>query len=239
MQNITIYDREKLEILPATKIRGPMINAEQIRAARALLDWSTAELAKKAGMTVNGINKIERGHVNAHRDTLESLTKIFEEAGIEFLPASGLRKRDRMIKVLEGSNAAHQLLDDIYLTLRNSGDAVRITGSDETLFLKNVSRATLDAHLARLNECGISERMLTRFGDTHFVGPLDTYHWIPEKYFSPYHFYIYGSKLALVSWEPPQKVIIINDERFADSARKLFDFAWDKTEIPAVSKIRR
>ncbi len=54
-----------------------MINAEQIRAARALLDWSTADLARQANLTVNGINKIERGHVQAHRETLETLHKNF------------------------------------------------------------------------------------------------------------------------------------------------------------------
>ena len=74
-----------------------MINAEQIRAARALLDWSTADLAQHAGLTVNGINKIERGHVQAHRETLEKLTAIFEDAGIEFLPNSGLRKKDKLV----------------------------------------------------------------------------------------------------------------------------------------------
>ena len=44
---------------------------------------------------------------------------------------------------------------------------------------------------------------------------------------SPYPFYIYGPKLALLSWQPEPRVIIIDDQRFSDSARKLFDIAWN------------
>src|SRR5882672_6670635 len=101
-----------------------MINAEQIRAARALLDWSTADLAQQAGLTVNGINKIERGHVQAHRETMEVLTRIFEEAGVEFLPGSGLRKKDRIIKTFDGEGANHSILDDIYNTLKDKGGEI-------------------------------------------------------------------------------------------------------------------
>jgi transcriptional regulator with XRE-family HTH domain len=216
-----------------------MINAEQIRAARALLDWSTKDLAKLVGLTVNGINKIERGYVNAHRDTLERLQEIFENAGIEFLPGSGLRKKDQIIQIFEGPASTLQLLDDVYATVRDCGGFVRVAGTDEGLFTQDVQKDVLEAHIARLANCGVSERLLIKEGDTNLVGPVETYRWMPEKYFSPYPFYIYGSKVALVSWEMPQKAVVVNDERFADSARKLFDFVWDRTELPNVDKPKK
>src|SRR6185312_10243023 len=120
-----------------------MINSEQIRAARALLDWSTAELAKQAGLTVNGINKIERGHVQAHRETTEKLEEVFEAAGIEFLPNSGLRKKSRIIQVLEGEDANRRLLDDVYATLRDTGGEVLIAGLDESLVIGDVDKKFL------------------------------------------------------------------------------------------------
>src|SRR5277367_1098698 len=101
-----------------------MINAEQIRAARALLDWSTADLAKQAGLTVNGINKIERGHVQAHRDTLEKLQRIFEAAEIEFLPGSGLRKKSQHVEVYEGTKRFSDFYDFLYEHLKTRGGEV-------------------------------------------------------------------------------------------------------------------
>ena len=209
-----------------------MITAEQIRAARALLDWSTSDLAKQTGLTVNGINKIERGHVQAHRETLDTMQKIFEDAGVEFLPGSGLRKRNRIIQVHEGKDANRHLLDDVYMTLRDIGGEVLVAGLDENLVVKDVDKDFLQMHLARLASAKIHERLLIKTGDTNFVAPHDTYRWVPEKYFSSYPLYIYGPKLALVSWAPTARCVIIHDEAFAESARRLFNYVWDKAEIP-------
>jgi transcriptional regulator with XRE-family HTH domain len=213
-----------------------MINAEQIRAARALLDWSTADLAKQTNMTVNGINKIERGHVQAHRETIETLESVFESAGIEFLPRSGLRKKDRMVHVLEGEDANRKLLDDVYNTLRDIGGEVLIVGLDENLVIKDVDKKFLEEHLVRLEKNNIGERLLVKTGDTNFIASAEIYRWMPEKYFSPYPLYIYGSKLALVSWAPTPRCIIIHDEAFAESTRRLFNYVWDLSEIPKKPK---
>src|ERR1700684_3532227 len=98
-----------------------MINADQIRAARALLDWSTSDLAKQAGLTVNGINKIERGHVQAHRETMEKLQDIFETAGIEFLPNSGLKKQDKAVEIFEGPERFHDFTEFVYQHIKRYG----------------------------------------------------------------------------------------------------------------------
>lgn len=209
-----------------------MINAEQIRAARALLDWSTSDLAKQAGLTINGINKIERGHVQAHRETLEIIEKIFDDAGIEFLPGSGLRKKSRIIQVHEGKEANRHLLDDVYTTLRDIGGEVLISGLDENLVAKDVDQDFLKMHLERLATSKVRERLLIKTGDTNFVAPHETYRWMPEKYFSPYPLYIYGPKLALVSWAPMPRCVIIHDEAFAESARRMFNYVWDNAELP-------
>lgn len=211
---------------------SPMINPEQIRAARALLDWSTSELAKQAGLTVNGINKIERGHVSAHRETLERLQDVMEAAGIEFLPNSGLRRKDRTVQTYEGVDANKHLFEDVYQTLRDSGGEVLIAGLDEDMVIKDVDKKFLDAHLSRLNKARITERLLVRRGDMNFVGPQDSYRWIPEDYFSASPLYIYGPKLALVSWAPMARCVIVHNEAFAECTRRLFNFVWDRSEIP-------
>lgn len=206
-----------------------MINAEQIRAARAYLDWTTADLAKQSGLTVNGINKIERGHVVPQKETLEAIQRVFELAGLEFLPNSGFKKKERIVQIFEGSDAFQNLFDDIYSTLRDNGGEVLVTGGDAEHFVQDVGKDMLETHIMKLLRFNIRERLLFKEGYISPVNPPENYHWIPEKYYSPDSLYIYGQKLALVCCQVPQKVIIINDERFAESVKKIFEFVWDNT----------
>lgn len=64
-----------------------MITGCQIRAARALLNWSAVELAKNAGLGVATIRRIELtdGLPSSNAQTLQALRRAFERAGIEFV----------------------------------------------------------------------------------------------------------------------------------------------------------
>lgn len=67
--------------------------AEQLRAARALLDWSQDQLAEKSGVGVATIRRLEgqSGNLRTYSDTLWRLQAAFEQAGIIFIPeADGL-----------------------------------------------------------------------------------------------------------------------------------------------------
>jgi len=68
------------------------LTAEQIRAARALLRWDQATLAKAASVSVETIKRLERmdGPLLATRmATIEALRRALEDAGVEFISANG------------------------------------------------------------------------------------------------------------------------------------------------------
>jgi predicted transcriptional regulator len=64
-----------------------MLQTAQIRAARALLGWNQAELAKTAGVSIATIRRIEaqKGPVGGYVSTLVRIQTAFEDAGIRFL----------------------------------------------------------------------------------------------------------------------------------------------------------
>ena len=62
-----------------------MITPRQIRAARGLLGWSQQELADKAIVSVNAVNRLERGQVDSRLSTLAAVEKALGRAGVEFL----------------------------------------------------------------------------------------------------------------------------------------------------------
>ncbi len=64
-----------------------MITGPQIRAARALLNWSAADLAEKVAATRQTIFRLEQaeGVPSTKIQTILSIVAAFEEAGIEFI----------------------------------------------------------------------------------------------------------------------------------------------------------
>jgi len=64
-----------------------MITARQIRAGRALLGWSQQELADRAIVSTNAVNRLERGLVDSRTSTLAAVQKALLRGGIEFIPA--------------------------------------------------------------------------------------------------------------------------------------------------------
>ncbi|OKP81163.1 transcriptional regulator [Ensifer adhaerens] len=79
-----------------------MISSEQIRAARALIRWDQAELAKHANVSVETIKRLEKINgplLTATGKTLQAIQSTLEHAGIIFIAQNGngpgVRLRDR------------------------------------------------------------------------------------------------------------------------------------------------
>jgi transcriptional regulator with XRE-family HTH domain len=79
-------------------IKSAIMTSGQLRAARALLDWSQTTLAEKSGLSVETVKRLERikGSLEATKvSTLEAITKAFDKAGVEFTngDAPGVRMK--------------------------------------------------------------------------------------------------------------------------------------------------
>jgi DNA-binding XRE family transcriptional regulator len=68
-----------------------VITGRQIRAARALLGWSQQQLADSAIISVNAVRRLEGDSVDPRVSTVMAAEKALSLAGIEFLPAEGIR----------------------------------------------------------------------------------------------------------------------------------------------------
>lgn len=67
------------------------MQGEQIRAARALLGWTAADLAEKSGVSYPTIQRLDatKGPVGGRFETVDAVRKALENAGIQFLEAGG------------------------------------------------------------------------------------------------------------------------------------------------------
>ena len=79
-----------------------MVEAAQVRAARALIGWSQAKLAETAGVPVSAINALETGARNAiANEAVDKIRIALETAGAVFLPKDdgggiGVRLREAL-----------------------------------------------------------------------------------------------------------------------------------------------
>ena len=72
---------------PCYGARLIVITGRHIRAARALLGWSQAELARKSKVALGTIKRMESfdGPVGARTETLRQVIATLEKGGVEFL----------------------------------------------------------------------------------------------------------------------------------------------------------
>jgi transcriptional regulator with XRE-family HTH domain len=65
---------------------APMIaTPAQIKAARALLGWSTEDLAERMGLARNSITRLENENLGTNASGLAKATEILEAAGAIFI----------------------------------------------------------------------------------------------------------------------------------------------------------
>ncbi|MER8603936.1 transcriptional regulator [Mesorhizobium sp. M1156] len=80
-----------------------MITSEQLRAARALLQWDQKALAAKSKVSVATIKRLEplAGMLKANQVTIEALKRALEAGGVEFIPENGRGPGVRLARPLE------------------------------------------------------------------------------------------------------------------------------------------
>jgi predicted transcriptional regulator len=64
-----------------------LITGRQLRAARALIGWEQAELARRACVAIGTIRRMESfsGEIGSRTSTLSQVLSTLERAGIQFL----------------------------------------------------------------------------------------------------------------------------------------------------------
>ena len=210
-----------------------MIDYRQIRAARALLNWSQADLARAAPMATSSIKNIESACSSARKETLAQIHDAFEHNGVEFLPGTGVRLKNHGVEVHDDRRATAELLDNIYAHVQTSPEReVCIIGIDEAYAVNTDGSQLIAGHIERLTKVGVRERVLLREGDTQFLNTPECYRWLPQQYFSRNSpIYICGDRIAIHSGSLRRRTIIIEARPLAQHMRMLFELLWDCVSI--------
>ncbi len=203
-----------------------MITLAQIKAARALLNWTQETLAKASSLSLPGINNLERGLTTPRKDTLTAIENALNLAGIEFIDTSGVRLKtpDFNIEMIEGPGWLARYDDDIMSVLLTSDDEILQFSCDERLWMVYGS-STNHHYVDHKLKVGFRQRILTPASADFISSPPEDYRLIAPEYFSRVSYQVYGNRLALILWEA-QRVTLIKSQMLADAFRAQFELLW-------------
>jgi len=209
------------------------ISANQIKAARGLLDWTQDDLAKHAGLQVGQIRRFESGGSQA-LDVLDAIERAFTHSGIEFIP-DGVRKSRGRIVEYNGAEGFRAFMDDVYETVRTQGGLVCVHNVRPDNWVEWLGREWNDFHTDRMLkiEKPFDFRITIRQDDYNLIGRHAEYRWLPESAWNDQSFYAYGDRLALMLFSQDDvNIRVIHSAQFAAGFRALFSLAWDN--IPPI-----
>lgn len=198
-----------------------MIKGYQIRAARALIDWSLKDLEKACGITGQSISNYEVGRSTLNASNLEKAIKAFEAQGVEFTDM-GVQLKTTPVYYYEGDHWYLDLLDDAYRTV--------IDHKNPEILIENVddkkSSADVINKMRKLRDSGIQLKMTALEGETFLVAPSNCYRFVPKQFFENWVVMIFGNKVAF-SIEQETRCMIIEDADMVNAIRNRFDLMWD------------
>ena len=206
------------------KGKAMFFTGKQLAAARALASVTAAELAARAGVSHDTITKIESGKVQPREGTIADIAQALFSLGVEF-SENGVRDVSPL-QVFEGKDSYLSILEDIFLTLKDTGGEVLFSFVRNKLSPPQVIESDL-----RLRRLGIRFRSLIEEGDNYYLYPRREYRTVPKKFFHNNVQVIYGDKYACRMNETA-KAFIVHDAALAAVQRNTFEFFWEHGRAP-------
>lgn len=206
-----------------------IISSNQIRAARALLDWTVIQLGEKVGVGATTISAIETGRSSGSKDVLAAIIYAFQAAGVELTEDGGVRPRQSKVAAYRGKDGFKAFFDDVY--------SVASTHGKPDICITNVNEAEYDkwlgsyevVHAARMTLLKNAKlRVLMKEHDIHLTSTsYSEYRWIPEEQFADVSLYIYGDKVAFIEFsEQDVSITLVESPSVTLSLRKMFEITW-------------
>lgn len=208
-----------------------MISPRQVKAARALLGWSQADLAKKVGLHLNAINNIERGGVVPRQSTLQKIKTACEMGGVRFRGQRGVEVRDEAFEVyrFEGREFIRRLAQDIIAVVQSPEEEVLNLVLDEQMF-NLADKKENERYYQHMKKIGFKERILTSKKYENFINPnRQVYRWLPEKTLGTIAYNIYGDRVGFIYWQT-REILSIRSMTLANSFRAQYNLLWEQAE---------
>ncbi len=212
-----------------------LINPNQVRAARGLLDWTVTDLAKRVGVGASMISALETGRSAGSVELIVHILDAFREAGVEFTDDGGLRPVKQQVVVLKGPEGFKAFMDDVYETCAKQGGEICVHNAKPENWIKWLGQEWNSYHSQRMKKIAhaLTYKITCQHGEVNFLGSGHAeYRWVPDHLWDERPFYVYGSKIGFINFqEQSVDVFVLDQKQFADSFRSMFNVIWETVAI--------
>ncbi len=211
------------------------IEPEQIRAARAMLNWSQTDLAEAAGVSKDTVKNYESGNNRPNTNTLVSLETALVTAGIEFLSGGGIQPAREKIKILHGHEGMRSLMDMVYQACRDgNANNIIVANVRQTMYSHWLSDYA-SIHRERMTNLNIKEPLKFLIKKDHIKLAKQynyvNYKVVEDHYFGDIGLYCFSECVAMINFEDNNCVItLIENGTLKKTMEKLLAMIWENAK---------
>ncbi len=206
------------------------ITPAQIRAARALLNWTAGDLTKRSGVAQSTLSMIENGQSEGMKKTLSAIESALTNGGVEFQVDGGVRPRQTTVTQLRGLDGFKQFMDDVYEVASLPDDpGISVINVDNEQFIKWLGEKEANAHLERMEKLDIQpvQCLISKAYKTNIAEKYSNYRRIDDDVLNGNTLYIYGHKAAIIEFgEKDVEVMLIDNPSSTSMFRNMFNAVW-------------
>ncbi len=219
------------------------ISPTQVRASRAILDWSQDKLADTAGISRTTIHGFELGFI-PRQGTVERICSTLENAGIEFTDADGVKRRIHAFRCYQGNDGAEHFFEDAFHDVRVNGDEIFLafrstTEITESCFFRNGNLGLLD----RASKIAPIKCLVPEMLDPDLLGSSFQFRLLPPKNIGAASYIVHGNcqTVVLDDGNGTYRYCSYNMPELAVLHRQHFLALWDTAQpvIVASSKNKK
>ena len=202
-----------------------MLSPSQIRAARAMLNWSQGKLAKMAGLHVNALRSLEQGSSRARITTDMRLRSVLEKAGIIFRGAGGVETEPEVLQIdrITSGNYITVFAKDILATLKTKNDELCTVTHDEMMF-KKLDPSGIALYYKGRKRQKFTERCIVPVSGKHHSQKTHYRH-LPRAFIGPVSWIVYKDRVGIIHWDCNEGILIRN-RQIAATYRAIFEAMW-------------
>jgi transcriptional regulator with XRE-family HTH domain len=216
-----------------------LITTDQIRAARALLNWSQEELAQRSGLARPTIVNIENSAKLPEMRTMQKIASAFDKADIEFGANESVSRKNEDVKIYRGNEEFKNFFDEVREYATTQGGQIFVGNVDEREWVKaqgNFFEANYARQMTKVKK-RLDFRILIKKGDQYMpAASYATYRWVPPEDFAIVPFHVYGDRLSVFLFLDEPIIISLKNQSAADIYREKFLQQWDKAITPKKRK---
>ena len=214
-----------------------IISPEQIKAARAWIDWTREELADKSGVSPATIRNIERGKMSVR--SAEDVRAALEKAGIHFHGRGGISFQAKESRVYDGPHGREDFQEDLLTTITEKrGEIGAIFESQAQLARAlGVTDYSRTEWLKTLGELADVKCLLADSRELPLSVPSIQFRATAKFRISPAASLVYGDKTAIIMTDGVTFTIhVTKDVGIAQNGLKQFALGWESASPVAAQR---